>query len=148
MFLFFFLGKYSSSKLCEEAVNSIYDRVVDELNTSAIVPQLVKQGVLTSEDVQLILSQQTPSEKAMQLLALLPRKGTDDFSYRVLFSALRNDTGNRPHHSLGEHLDELCQSELLNAHRSVKLYARTLIFVPKSKPLKSGHLSSKDTFYP
>lgn len=47
----------------------------------------------------------------MLLLSLMPRKGNDDYSYRVLFSVLRDDKEHRPHHSLGEDLDEICQSK-------------------------------------
>lgn len=137
MVLLLFPGKYSSSKICEEAVNSIYDKVVNGLYASAVIPQLVKQGVLTSEDVDLILSQETKSEKTMRLLTILPRKGTDDYSYRVLFSALRNDNENLPHHNLGEELHEICQSEVFIASflghffSNTKIHTNPQFFFPK-----------------
>jgi hypothetical protein len=86
-------------------VRSIYDRAVDEIRSSTVVPQLVKKGILTSEDVEHILLRPSSREQAMLLLSLVEKNGNDDYSYTELFSILKNDEEHRPHHQLGEDLE-------------------------------------------
>ena len=83
------------------------------MNPSVVMPLLVKENVLTSEDVGQIFKQQHTRDKSMLLLSLLPTKGKDDYSYRVFFSALKNDEEHRPHQSLGADLDEIRQSKYI-----------------------------------
>lgn len=92
-------------------MKSIFNRLIDELNCTSIVPHLMKEEVITLEDLQQIIQQQTLRDRAMCLLSLMPRKGNDGYSYSVLFSVLRNDKEHRPHQKLGEDLDKICQGE-------------------------------------
>ena len=74
-----------------------------------IVPLLVASGHLPAHCVEKILSSQSQRERALQLLALLPRCGKH--AYQGLFKALKEETELKVHQELLEQLERHCEGK-------------------------------------
>lgn len=72
-----------------------------------IIPLLVEAGHLNPDHVNRILSCQTKTEQALQLLALLHRSG--GAAYQGLFKALKDETEHKPHEELLQQLESTCE---------------------------------------
>ena len=72
-----------------------------------IIPFLVEAGHLNPEHVNRILSYQTKTEQALQLLALLHRNG--GAAYQGLFKALKDETEHKQHQELLQQLESTCE---------------------------------------
>lgn len=84
-------------------------RIVAHLNPSTILPRMFQNGVFSQQELKKILDCNDVSDKVMHMISILHRKGQD--GYRDFFSALRHDQEHKPHKTIGEELDELCQSK-------------------------------------
>lgn len=90
-----------------------------------IVPLLVASGHLPDHYVEKILSTQSQRERALQLLALLPRCGKH--AYLGLFKALAEETELKAHQELLEQLEYHCDSKCINYSKSVHNHIKILL---------------------
>ena len=72
-----------------------------------IITLLVEAGHFSPDHVSQILSHQTKTEQALQLLALLHRCG--GAAYQGLFKALKEETEHKAHQELLQQLEKTCE---------------------------------------
>ena len=77
------------------------------MEATAIAPLLVESGHLALEKIDIILSHQTKQDRALQLLALLPRCGRS--AYQGLFKALKKESEHKVHEELLQQLEHMCE---------------------------------------
>ena len=107
--LFYHVGTHWSSEICNKAVRKCYHSLTKFMDPVYIIPLLVQAEHLSPEQVDRILSCQTKTEQALQLLALLHRNGGS--AYQGLFKALKEETEHKPHQELLQQLERTCECE-------------------------------------
>ncbi len=90
----------------------MYTRLVAYIDPISIIPPMMQNGVFSQDELKQILDRNDTKERAMYMITLLHRKGSD--GYREFFSALRHDQDHKPHEAIGEELNQICQSEFAN----------------------------------
>ena len=124
--LFYHVGTHWSDEICEKAVRKCYHSLSKYMDSVYIVPLLVKAGHLSPEQVSQILSCQTKTERALQLLALL--HGSGKTAYQGLFKALKEETEHEPHQELLQELERTCECKYfsMNVSHNIKLLRHPL----------------------